>query len=78
MLTFDYQFTYKFSCTIAEHYTETNRKKIEGSFDAYYQLTDDEIKFQILKYVPVGYCSVLDFEWIVVPYKPKYDSYSDL
>ena len=46
MLTFDYQFTYKFSCTIARHYTETDRKKIEGSFDAYYQLTDDEIKFQ--------------------------------
>ena len=74
MLTFDYQFTYKFSCTIARHYTETDREKIEGSFDAYYQLTDDEIKFQILKYVPVGYCSVSDFEWIVVPYKPKEDT----
>ena len=74
MLTFEYQFTYKFSCTIARHYTETDREKIEGSFDAYYQLTDDEIKFQILKYVPVGYCSVSDFEWIVVPYKPKEDT----
>lgn len=52
--------------------------KTIGSFDAYYQLTDDEIKFQILKYVPVGYCSVSDFEWIVVPYKPKCDNYSDL
>ena len=74
MLTFEYQFTYKFSCTIARHYTETVREKIEGTFDAYYQLTDDEIKFQILKYVPVGYCSVSDFEWIVVPYKPKEDT----
>ena len=74
MLIFEYQFTYKFSCTIARHYTETVREKIEGTFDAYYQLTDDEIKFQILKYVPVGYCSVSDFEWIVVPYKPKEDT----
>lgn len=24
------------------------------------------------------YTPVLDFEWIVVPYKPKYDSYNDL
>ena len=78
MLTFEYQFTYKFSCTIASHYTETVREKIEGTFDAYYQLTDDEIKFQILKYVPVGYCSVSDFEWIVVPYKPKDNNYNDL
>ena len=74
MLTFEYQFTYKFSCTIARHYTETVREKIEGSFDAYYQLTDQEIKFQIMNYVPVGYCSVSDFEWIVVPYKPKEDT----
>ena len=74
MLTFEYQFTYKFSCTIARHYTETDREKIEGSFDAYYQLTDDEIKFKIMNYVPVGYCSVSDFEWIVVPYKPKEDT----
>lgn len=78
MLIFEYQFTYKFSCTIASHYTETDRKKIEGSFDAYYQLTDDEIKFQILKYVPVGYCNVSDFEWIIFPYNPKCDNYSDL
>ena len=78
MLTFDYQFTYKFSCTIAEHYTETNRKKIEGSFDAYHQLTDQEIKEQIMNYVPLGYPSVSDYNWIVVPYKPKYYSYSDL
>ncbi len=78
MLIFDYQFTYKFSCTIARHYTETDRKKIEGSFDAYYQLTDDEIKFQIMNYVPLGYPSVSDYNWIVVPYKPKYDSYNDL
>ena len=78
MLTFEYQFTYKFSCTIARHYTETNRKKIEGTFDAYYQLTDQEIKEQILKYVPVGYCSVSDFEWIIFPYNPKCDNYSDL
>ncbi len=78
MLTFEYQFTYKFSCTIARHYTETDREKIEGSFDAYYQLTDQEIKFKIMNYVPVGYCSVADFEWIIVPYKPKDDIYNDL
>ena len=78
MLTFDYQFTYKFSCTIAEHYTETNRKKIEGTFDAYYQLTDQEIKEQIMNYVPLGYPSVSDYNWIVVPYKPRYVSYNDL
>ena len=74
MLTFEYQFTYKFSCTIARHYTETVREKIEGYFDAYYQLTDQEIKFQIMNYVPVGYCSVSDFEWIAVPYKHKEDT----
>ena len=78
MLTFDYQFTYKFSCTIARHYTETDRKKIEGSFDAYYQLTDQEIKEQIMNDVPLGYPSVSDYNWIIVPYKPKYDNYSDL
>ena len=78
MLIFDYQFTYKFSCTIARHYTETVREKIEGTFDAYYQLTDQEIKEQIMNYVPLGYPSVSDYNWIVVPYKPKYDSYSDL
>ena len=78
MLTFDYQFTYKFSCTIARHYTETDRKKVEGSFDAYYQLTDQEIKEQIMNYVPLGYPSVSDYNWIVVPYKPRYVSYNDL
>ena len=78
MLTFEYQFTYKFSCTIARHYTETVREKIEGTFDSYYQLTDQEIKEQIMNYVPLGYPSVSDYNWIVIPYKPKYDSYSDL
>ena len=74
MLTFEYQFTYKFSCTIARHYTEIDRKKVEGSFDAYYQLTDQEIKEQIMNYVPLGYPSVSDYNWIVVPYKPKEDT----
>lgn len=78
MLIFEYKFTYKFSCTIARHYTETVREKIEGTFDAYYQLTDQEIKEQIMNYVPLGYPSVSDYNWIVVPYKPKYDNYSDL
>ena len=78
MLTFEYQFTYKFSCTIAEHYTETNRKKIEGTFDAYYQLTDQEIKEQIMHYVPLGYPAVSDYNWITFPYNPKCDNYSDL
>lgn len=78
MLTFEYQFTYKFSCTTARHYTETDRKKVEGSFDAYYQLTDQEIKEQIMNYVPLGYPSVSDYNWIVVPYKPRYVSYNDL
>ena len=78
MLTFEYQFTYKFSCTIARHYTETDRKKVEGSFYAYYQLTDQEIKEQIMNYVPLGYPSVSDYNWIVVPYKPRYVSYNDL
>ena len=63
MLIFDYQFTYKFSCTIARHYTETDRQLIEGSFESYYQLTDQEVKHEILNYVPVGYVSVSDFDW---------------
>ena len=78
MLTFEYQFTYKFSCTIARHYTETDRKKIEGSFDAYYQLTDQEIKEQIMNYIPLDYPSVSDYNWIIVSYNPKCDNYSDL
>ena len=78
MLASDYQYKYGFSCTIASHYTETDREEIEGSFDAFYQLTDQEIKFQIMNYVPVGYCSVSDFEWIIFPYNPKCDNYSDL
>jgi hypothetical protein len=36
------------------------------------------IKEQIMNYIPLGYPSVSDYNWIVVPYKPKYDSYSDL
>lgn len=42
----------------------THRKIIAGSFEAYYQLTDNEIKHEIAEhYVPKGYCSVSDFEW---------------
>lgn len=63
MITFEPQYLYTFSCIIASHYTETDRKKIEGSFDAYYQLTDQEVKHEILNYVPVGYVSVSDFDW---------------
>ena len=63
MLTFETQYIYAFSCTVAQSYTETDRKLVEGSFESYYQLTDQEVKQEILKYVPVGYISVSDFDW---------------
>ena len=47
-LTFELQYRYEFSCSIAQHY----------------QLTDSEIKNEIAEhYVPKGFCSVSDFEW---------------
>ena len=49
-------------------------KRLKDLLTVYYQLTDQEIKFQTMNYVPVGYCSVSDFEWIVVPYKHKEDT----
>lgn len=63
-LTFEPQYRYDFTCSIAQHYTSVDRQIIEGSFEAYYQLTDSEIKNEIVEhYVPKGYCSVSDFEW---------------
>ena len=60
----NYDYRYDFTCSIAQHCTSTDRQIIEGSFEAYYQLTDNEIKFEIAEnYVPKGYCSVSDFEW---------------
>lgn len=53
-------------------------KRLKVLLDAYYQLTDQEIKEQIMNYVPLGYRSVSDFEWIIFPYNPKCDNYSDL
>ncbi len=54
-LTFEPQYRYDFTCSIAQHYTSVDRKIIEGSFEAYYQLTDNEIKFEIAEnYVPKG------------------------
>ena len=47
MITFEPQYRYEFSCSIAKHYTSTDRQIIEGSFEAYYQLTDSEIKNEI-------------------------------
>lgn len=72
------QYRYEFSCSAAEHYTDSDRKVIEGSFDSLYQLTDREIKEQIMNYVPLGYPSVSDYNWIAVPYKPKCVSCNDL
>ena len=61
MITFEPQYRYDFSCSVAQHYTSRDRQIIEGSFEAYYQLTDNEIKFEIAEhYVPKGYCSVSD------------------
>ncbi len=57
------QYRYEFSCSAAEHYTDSDRKVIEGSFDSLYQLTDREVKNKILEAVPVGYVSVSDFDW---------------
>ena len=57
------QYRYEFSCSAAEHYTDSNRKVIEGSFDSLYQLTDREVKNKILEAVPFGFCSVYDFDW---------------
>ena len=63
-LTFEPQYRYDFSCSIAQHYTSRDRQIIEGSFEAYYQLTDNEIKFEIAEnYILKGFCSVSDFEW---------------
>ncbi len=63
MLASDYQYKYDFSCSAAEHFTGSGMKVIEGSFDSFYQLTDKEVKHEILNYVPVGYVSVSDFDW---------------
>ena len=63
MITFEPQYLYTFSCTVAQSYAETDRQLIEGSFESYYQLTDQEVKHEILNYVTVGYVSVSDFDW---------------
>lgn len=57
------QYRYNFSCSAAEHYTDSDRKVIEGSFDSLYQLTDREVKHKILEFVPAEFCSVYDFDW---------------
>ena len=63
MLTFEYQYRYDFSCSAAEHFTGSEMKVIEGSFDSFYQLTDKEVKHKILEFVPTEFCSVYDFDW---------------
>lgn len=63
MITFEPQYLYTFSCTVAQSYAETDRQLIEGSFESYYQLTDKEVKHKILEFVPAEFCSVYDFDW---------------